>query len=147
LAKFGQTRASLGSTGLSGALARCLDCSAGEHATLKKSMGHHGYNSLDCPVCTRLSDVPVACLANDRPLNLRRTRQPGQRSSGRTGLSGAPPDCPVCQVINGRLHQRRKAFIYCAVSGVHRTVWCTRRQKATIAFQMEFQRLLGPLGL
>jgi hypothetical protein len=34
-----------------------------------------------------------------------------------------------------------------ALFGVHEIVWRTRGQKATRAFQMEPQRLLGPLGL
>jgi hypothetical protein len=73
------------------------------------------------------------CLANGRPRNMRKTRHPSQQSPGRTRLSGTPPDCPVCQVINGRLHQGRKTIVYCVVSGVHRTVRCTRGQKATKA--------------
>jgi hypothetical protein len=72
----------------------------------------------------------LVCLANGHPRNMRKTRHPGQRSLGRTRLSSAPLDCPVCQVINGRLRQGRKTIVYCAVSGVHRTIWCTadRRQ-------------------
>jgi hypothetical protein len=39
----------------------------------------------------------------------------------------------------------RTSYRTCPV--VHRTVRCATRQKANIAFQNEFQRLLGPLGL
>jgi hypothetical protein len=30
---------------------------------------------------------------------------------------------------------------------VHRTIWCTTRQKASLAFQVGLQRLLAALGL
>jgi hypothetical protein len=75
--------------------------------------------------CTGLSGEPTVGRANDRPRNPRVTR-------GRAnGLMGAP-DCPVC---TGQ----------CPV--VHRTVRCTTRQKARIAFLDCFQRLLAALGL
>jgi hypothetical protein len=35
--------------------------------------------------------------ANDRPRDPWATRGLRQQSLGRTGLSRAPPDCPVCQ--------------------------------------------------
>jgi hypothetical protein len=63
--------------------------------------GHCGYKSPDCPVCTGLSGVPAARLANGRSRNQRRPRQSNQRSSSRTVQSGAPPDCLVYQVAEG----------------------------------------------
>jgi hypothetical protein len=39
-----------------------------------KHWGHHSYNSQDCPVCTGLSGVPAARLANGRPRDKRVTR-------------------------------------------------------------------------
>jgi hypothetical protein len=82
--------------------------------------------------------------------NQRATRGQRQRSPGRTGLSGVPPHCPVCQGdpgCNGRLRQRRKEIgtVHCPVG--HQTVQCAHGQKATIAYQMELQRLLFALGL
>jgi hypothetical protein len=53
-------------------------------------------------VCTRLSVVKPARLQQWSAVNLHRPRQPSQRSPGCTGLSGAPSDCSVCPVINGR---------------------------------------------
>jgi hypothetical protein len=102
---------------------------------------------------TGLSGEPTVDRANGRPRNPRVTR-------GRAnGLNGAP-DCPVrtgqcpvrqwLQIFNDRLRQFRKA-ICTALNSVypvaHRTVWCTTRQKARIAFLDCSQRLLAALGL
>jgi hypothetical protein len=70
------------------------------------------------------------------------------------------PDCPVCTGLssaptaprsatgsNGRLRCLWKQIGHRTVSGVHRTVRCTRRQKARMAFQIYSQRLLTALGL
>jgi hypothetical protein len=40
---------------------------------------------------------------------------------------------------------RRSRTVHCSV--VHRTVWCAHGQKATIALQMQLQRLLAASGL
>jgi hypothetical protein len=53
-----------------------------------------------------------------------------------TGLSGAPTALRSATVSNGRLRQLRKEIGHRTVSGVHRTVRCTRRQKARMAFQI-----------
>jgi hypothetical protein len=100
--------------------------------------------------CTGLSGEPTVGRANGRPRNPRVTR-------GRAnGLMGAP-DCPVCtrqcpmrqrlQFLNGRLCQNRKAISTGHYPVVHRTVRCTTRQKARIAFLNCSQRLLAALGL
>jgi hypothetical protein len=100
--------------------------------------------------CTGLSGEPTVDCANGRPRNPRVTR-------GRAnGLMGAP-DCPVCtgqcpvrqwlQILNGRLRQNRKAISTGQCPVVHRTVQCTIRQKARIAFLDCSQRLLAALGL
>jgi hypothetical protein len=100
--------------------------------------------------CTGLSGEPTVGRANGRPRNPRVTR-------GRAnGLKGAP-DCPVCtgqclvrqrlQFFNGRLHQNRKEICTEQCPVVHRTVRCTSRQKARIAFLDCSQRLLAALGL
>jgi hypothetical protein len=99
---------------------------------------------------TGLSGEPKVGRANGRPRNPRVTR-------GRAnGLKGAP-DCPVCtgqcpvrqrlQIVNGRLHQNRKGICTGQCPVVHRTVRCTSRQKARIAFLDCSQRLLAALGL
>jgi hypothetical protein len=103
---------------------------------------------------TRLSGEPTVDCANGRQRNQRATRGLSQR------LVGAP-DCPVCtgqcpvsqedRCSNGQLSPiwkeiaHRTCYRTCLV--VHRTVRSATRQKANIAFQKEFQRLLGPLGL
>jgi hypothetical protein len=100
--------------------------------------------------CTGLSSEPTIGRANGRLRNPRVTR-------GRAnGLMGAP-DCPVCtgqclvhqrlQIFNGRLRQNRKAINTGQCPVVHRTVRCTTRQKARIAFLDCSQRLLATLGL
>jgi hypothetical protein len=93
---------------------------------------------------------PTVGRANGRPRNPRMTR-------GRAnGLMGAP-DCPVytgqypvrqrLQIVNGRLRQNRKEICTGLCPVVHRTVRCTSRQKARIAFLDCSQRLLAALGL
>jgi hypothetical protein len=82
--------------------------------------------------------------------NQRATCGQRQRSPDHTGLFGVPPDWPVCQGdpgYNGRLCQIRKEIAHCSYPVVHRTVRCAHGQKATIAYQMELQRLLAALGL
>jgi hypothetical protein len=102
---------------------------------------------------TGLSGESTVGRANGRPRDLRATRG---RANGRKGA----PDCPVCTglsgaptaprsatVSNGRLCRLWKEIGHRTVSGVHRTVRCTRRQKAGMAFQICSQRLLAALGL
>jgi hypothetical protein len=130
--------------------ARCARLTRREEAALGNSPTAYGYNSPDCPVCTGLSGEPTVGRANGRQRNLRATRG---RANGRKGA----PDCPVCighvrcangsQICNGRLRRLRKEIGHRTVSGVHRTVRCTSRQKARSAFQFCSQRLLAALGL
>jgi hypothetical protein len=104
--------------------------------------------------CTRLSSEPTVACANGRPRNLRATRGLLQRSAG-------APDCPVCtgqclvrqssQRSNDRICHIWKEIVHqtvyrpCPVA--HRTVRCTTRQKARIAFLVGLQRLLAALWL
>jgi hypothetical protein len=93
--------------------------------------------------CTRLSGEPTVGRANGRPRNPRVTR------GWANGLMVAP-DCPVCQrlqIVNGRLRQNRKEICTGQCPVVYRTVRCTSRQKARIAFLDCSQRLLAALGL
>jgi hypothetical protein len=69
---------------------------------------------------------------------------------------GAPDD-PVPHTGQSGVPQKRKSAnqgilcrvlcSYCSLSGVHRIVRCTYKQKARVAYQMELQRLLDALGL
>jgi hypothetical protein len=98
--------------------------------------------------CTRLSGEPTVASANGRPRNLRATRG---SSNGRQGATG---QCPVRQrarSCNSRLCPIWKEIAhrtgYCSCPVVHRTVRCTTRQKARLAFQVGLQRLIAALGL
>jgi hypothetical protein len=100
--------------------------------------------------CTGLSGEPTVGRANGRPRNPRVTR------GWANGLMRAP-DCPMCtgqcpvrqrlQIFNGRLRQNKKEICTGQCPVAHRTVWCTNRQKARIAFLDCSQRLLAALGL
>jgi hypothetical protein len=104
--------------------------------------------------CTGLSSEPTVDCANGRQRDQRATRGLSQRIVG-------APDCPVCTGLcpvsqddrcsNGQLSPiwkeiaQQTSYRTCPV--VHRNVRCATRQKANIAFQKNFQRFLGPLGL
>jgi hypothetical protein len=100
--------------------------------------------------CTGLSGEPMVGRANGRP------RNPCMTRGWANGLMGAP-DCPVCtgqclvrqrlQIINSRLCQNRKEICTGQCPVVNRTVRCTSRQMARIAFLDCSQRLLADLGL
>jgi hypothetical protein len=111
---------------------------SGELAALGKSSATYSYNSPDCSVCTGLSGEPMV----GRVIRARRVAElTARRGTGQ---------CPVRQRLqsaNDRLHQRRKEICTGQCPVVHRTVRCTRRQKARIAFLECSQRLLAALGL
>ena len=100
--------------------------------------------------CTGLSGEPTVSRGNGWP------RIPCVTRGRANGHIGAP-DCPVCtgqcpvrqrlQIFNGRLRQNRKAINTGQCPVVHRTVRCTTRQKARIAFLDCSQRLIAALGL
>jgi hypothetical protein len=104
--------------------------------------------------CTGLSGEPTVTSANGRQRNPRATRGPQQRSVGHTGLSGvhrtvsgAPTD-PEDQRSDAPEKEGDCALdSYSNCPVVHRTVRCTTRQKASLAFQVGLQRLLAALGL
>jgi hypothetical protein len=79
---------------------------------------------------------------------------PSQRSDGRTGLSGvhrtvsgAPTDPKIQRSASLEKERDRTLDCYSSCPVVHRTVRCTTRKKARIAFQIDLQRLLAALGL
>jgi hypothetical protein len=104
--------------------------------------------------CTGLSGEPTVASANGRLRNPRATRGPQQWSVGHTKLSGvhrtvsgAPTD-PKDQWSDATdMEGDRAPDSYRACPVVHQTVWCTTRQKARMAFQIDLQRLLAALGL
>jgi hypothetical protein len=61
--------------------------------------------------------------------------------TGLYGASSAP--APKSWAMNSSLSRKELN----ATTKIHRTVWCTTRQKAGIAFQVGLQRLLAALGL
>jgi hypothetical protein len=104
--------------------------------------------------CTGLSGEPTVSSANGRPRNPRATRGPQQRSVGHTGLSGvhrivsgAPTDPEDQRSDAPEKEGDRAPDSYSDCPVVHRTVRCTTRQKASLAFQVGLQRLLAALGL
>jgi hypothetical protein len=70
-----------------------------------------------------------------------------QRSAGGTGLSGAPTSPELQWSDAPDLEGDRAPDSYRDCSVVHRTVRCTTRHKASLAFQVGLQRLLAALGL
>jgi hypothetical protein len=93
--------------------------------------------------CTGLSSEPTVVSANGRLRNPRATRGPQQWSVGHTGLSGPEDQQSDAPDMEGD----RAPDCYSDCTVVHRTVRCTIRQKASLAFQVSLQRLLAALGL
>jgi hypothetical protein len=103
---------------------------------------------------TGLSGEPTVPVANGRPCNQRATRGPLQRSAGCTGLSGvhrtvsgAPTGPEEQRSAMPDMEGDRASDCYSGCPVVPRTVRSTTRQKATIAFHVDPQRLLAALGL
>jgi hypothetical protein len=103
---------------------------------------------------TGLSGAPTAPATNDRPHDQRATRGPCQRSVGHTGLSGvhrtvsdAPTDLEGQRLDAPDMEGDHTPDCNSDCPVVHRTVRCTTRQKARLAFQVSLQRLLAALGL
>jgi hypothetical protein len=143
-----------------GAQSRCTGLCPVRQAGLRwtghsrETMAAYDYNSPDCPVVHQTVRWANDCQCNGRLCNPRATRGPSQRSAGGTGLSGVhrtvsgAPTSPKIQrsaVLGMEGDPHRRCYSGCPV--VHRTVRCATRQKARIAFQECFQRLLAALGL
>jgi hypothetical protein len=118
---------------------------SGELAALGKKLTAYDYNSSDCPVCIGLSGEPTV----GRAICVGHVAVPTASRGHRTVRCA--PDSVRCangsKAANGRLHQLRKEIRTGQCPMVHRTVRCTRRQKARIAFLECIQRLLAALGL
>jgi hypothetical protein len=116
---------------------RCARLASGEPAALGKTQRRTTIIHWTVRWSTGLSDEPTVVSTNGRPRDLRATRALQQRSVGHMG------QCPVRQPTprtNGRMRQIWKEI-------AHRTVWCTTRQNASLAFQVSLQWLLAALGL
>jgi hypothetical protein len=92
--------------------------------------------------------------ANGRLRNPRATRGLQQWSVGHNGLSGvhqtvfgAPTDPKDQQSDAPDMEGDHAPDSYSDCPVVHRTIRCTTRQKASLAFQVGLQRLLAALGL
>jgi hypothetical protein len=103
---------------------------------------------------TRLSGEPTVPAANGRPRDQRATRGPLQWSAGCIGLSGvhrtvfgAPTGPEEQWSAAPDMEGDRASDCYSICPMVHRTVRCTTRQKARIAYQIVLQWLLAALGL
>jgi hypothetical protein len=142
-------------TGLSGeSLALTPKSSATNSSLSGKEKGAAAIKHRTAQWCTGLSGEPNALAANGRLRNQRATRGPRQQSFGHTGLSGvhwtvsSAPTCPEAQRSAALdMEGNRAPDMYCSCPVVHRTVRCTTRQKARIAFQVDLQRLLAALGI
>jgi hypothetical protein len=97
--------------------------------------------------CTGLSGESTAPAANGRPRDQRATRGPRQRSVGHTGLSVVPTGLEDQRSAAPGMERNRAPDCYSGCPVVHRTVWCTTRQKARIDYQIDVQQLLAALGL
>jgi hypothetical protein len=148
LAKFSQHRFWLGAPDS----VRCARLANGEPTTLGKMQRCTTIIHRTVRWCTGLSSEPM--VANGRLRNPRATRGPQQRSVGHTGLSGvhrtvssAPtdPEDQRSDALNMEGDRAPDSYSDCPV--VHRTVRCTTRWKASLAFQVSLQRLLAALGL
>jgi hypothetical protein len=108
-----------------------------ELAALGNSPATYDYNSPDCPVSQRSAGPTVG-----RAICAGHVAEPTARRGHRTVRCANGS-----LVANGRLRRLREEIGHRTVSGVHRTVRCTSRQKARSAFQICSQRLLAALGL
>jgi hypothetical protein len=144
-------------TGLSGGAPDSVQCARladGEPAALGKTQRRTTIIHRTVRWCTRLSSEPMVASANGRLRNPRATRGPQQRSVGHTGLSGvhrtmsgAPTDPEDQRSDVPDMEGDRAPNSYSDCPVVHRTVRCTTRQKASLAFQVGLQRLLAALGI
>jgi hypothetical protein len=103
---------------------------------------------------TGLSGESTAPATNGRSRDQRATRGARQRSVGHTGLSGvhrtvsgAPTSPEAQRSAAPDMEGDRAPDCYSVCSMVHRTVRCTTRRKARIAYQIDVQRFLAALGL
>jgi hypothetical protein len=126
-----------------------------------RSTGRSGavHRTVRCTVCknSSLSGFSLATSAiNHRTVRARhRTVRCSNRATAtchidKSQRSYGAPDGPVPPQKRKPANQGilyRDMGSYCSLSGVHRTVRCTYKQKARIAYQMELQRLLAALGL
>jgi hypothetical protein len=98
----------------------------------------------DCPMSQRSAGPTVG-----RAICVGHVAKPTARRRHRTvrcapDMSGEPTALRP-STVDCAIYGRRSGTGQCPV--VHRTVRCATRQKESIAFQMGFQRLLGPLCL
>jgi hypothetical protein len=123
---------------------RCQAGAPGDQAALRKKLGRRNYNSPDCPVCQPRAWLTVGYLINYATCAQPTVTRLHRTIRCATGLFGVPWDKRLATV--GFTKQGIKSrTVHCPV--VYRTVRCAHGQKSIKAYQMELQRLLGPLGL
>jgi hypothetical protein len=147
---------------------RCSRLAGGEPAALEKMQRRTAIIHRTVRWCIGLSGEPTVASANGQPRDLRATHGPQQWSAGHTGLSGVHRTVSgvhqtvsgVHQIVSGaptdpedqrsdapNLEGDRATDNYSDCPVVHRTVRCTTRQKASLAFQVGLQRLLAAVRL
>jgi hypothetical protein len=112
-----------------------------------KAKGRRGYNSPDCPVSQR-SPAPTVGRAIFARHVVTPTVGRGHRTIRCARDSVRCANCPKDQRLDAPEKEGDHApdsYSDCPV--VHRTVRCTTRQKASLAFQVGLQWLLVALGL
>jgi hypothetical protein len=129
------------STGLSG------ESSVANSLPSGKAKGRHGYNSPDCPVSQR-SPAPTI----GRAIFARHVVTPivgrGHRSVRCAPDSVRCANGPEAATVDCSPYGKNRApDMNSSCPVMHRTVQCTTRQKARMAFQVCLQRLLAALGL
>jgi hypothetical protein len=134
-------------SGLAHLTVRCARLAGGEPVALRKTQRRTTIIHRTVRWCTGLSGEPTVASANGRPRDPRATRGPQQRSVGHTTLSGAPTDPEDQRSDAPDMEGDRAPDSYSDCRVVHRTVRCTTRQKASLAFQVGLQRHLVALGL
>jgi hypothetical protein len=113
---------------------RCARLVSGEKAALGKSLAAYGYNSLDCPVSQRLPAQRSAAQSAGDAWQLQRSPAGTGLSGVHRTVSGAPtsPELQRSSVPEKEGDRHRTGYSSCPV--VHRTVRCTTRLKASLAF-------------
>jgi hypothetical protein len=136
LAVYSQGSAQSGCTGLSGGSPDSVRCARLARANWPLLGIHRRRTAIihrtvrcapDCPVSQRSAGPTVG-----RAICGGHVAEPTARWRHRTVRCANGS-----KTTNGRLRHRRKEIGHRTVSGVHRTVRCTTRQKADIAFQMK----------
>jgi hypothetical protein len=119
---------------------RTVRCTVCELVALEFFLGYVGYKSPDSPC-----EAPNSLVL--QPCNGYLPRRQAPKVTWRTGRSGAPHRTVWCPIENENSQSGDSVPCTIHYPVHHQTVRCPDKQKARIAYQMEFQRLLAALGI